>query len=277
MGALLSRGLARTSTYVVALILSVVMIFPFVWMVSASFKPQEDVFAYPIQWIPKVFQPENYSELWTTIPFPMYYLNSIKVSVAVTLGQLITCSLAGYAFARLAFPGKNKLFIIYLAAFMIPYQVIMIPQYMVVRSLGLVDSHWSLILLESFSAYGVFLMRQFFTGISMELSEAARIDGSSEFGIFARIILPLAKPGLATLGIFVFASVWNDFQAPLIYIFSDELKTLPLGLASLNGEFTSETQLIMAGAVLSLIPIVAVFLFLQRYFVSGLTVGAVKG
>ncbi|MBB6637402.1 carbohydrate ABC transporter permease [Cohnella thailandensis] len=277
MGALLSRGLARTSTYVVALILSVVMIFPFVWMVSASFKPQEDVFAYPIQWIPKVFQPENYSELWTTIPFPLYYLNSIKVSVAVTLGQLITCSLAGYAFARLSFPGKNKLFIIYLAAFMIPYQVIMIPQYMVVRSLGLVDSHWSLILLESFSAYGVFLMRQFFTGISMELSEAARIDGSSEFGIFARIILPLAKPGLATLGIFVFASVWNDFQAPLIYIFSDKLKTLPLGLASLNGEFTSETQLIMAGAVLSLIPIVAVFLFLQRYFVSGLTVGAVKG
>lgn len=277
MGSLLSRGAARTPVYVVALVLSIVMIFPFVWMVSASFKPQEDVFAYPIQWIPKVFKPGNYAELWTTIPFPLYYFNSIKVSVAVTLGQLITCSLAGYAFARLAFPGKNKLFIIYLAAFMIPYQVIMIPQYMVVRSLGLVDSHWSLILLESFSAYGVFLMRQFFTGISMELSEAARIDGSSEFGIFARIILPLAKPGLATLGIFVFASVWNDFQAPLIYLFSDKLKTLPLGLASLNGEFTSETQLIMAGAVLSLIPVVAVFLFLQRYFISGLTVGAVKG
>ena len=199
------------------------------------------------------------------------------MSILVTLGQLITCSLAGYAFARLDFPGKNRLFIMYFAAFMIPYQVIMIPQYFVIKKLGLVDSHWALIVLEIFSPYGVFLMRQFLSGISKELSEAARIDGCNEFGIFARVILPLAKPALATLGIFAFSWVWNDFQAPLIYLTSDRLKTLPLGLASLNGEFTSQTQLVMAGTVLSLIPVVTVFLFFQRYFISGITAGSVKG
>lgn len=256
---------------------SLVMIVPFLWMLSTSFKLQEEVFQYPIQWIPHVFHFQNYSEVWTSIPFPLYYFNSLKVSVLVTLGQLMTCSLAGYAFARLEFPGKNRLFIMYFAAFMIPYQVIMIPQYFVIKKLGLVDSHWALILLEIFSPYGVFLMRQFLSGISKELSEAARIDGCNEFGIFARIILPLAKPALATLGIFSFSWVWNDFQAPLIYITSDSLKTLPLGLASLNGEFTSQTQLVMAGTVLSLIPVVAVFLFFQRYFISGITAGSVKG
>ncbi|WP_427181703.1 carbohydrate ABC transporter permease [Paenibacillus sp. TC-CSREp1] len=259
------------------ILISLVMIVPFLWMLSTSFKLQEEVFQYPIQWIPQVFHFENYAEVWTSIPFPLYYFNSLKVSILVTLGQLITCSLAGYAFARLDFPGKNRLFIMYFAAFMIPYQVIMIPQYFVIKKLGLVDSHWALILLEIFSPYGVFLMRQFLSGISKELSEAARIDGCNEFGIFARIIMPLAKPALATLGIFAFSWVWNDFQAPLIYLTSDSLKTLPLGLASLNGEFTSQTQLIMAGTVLSLIPVVTVFLFFQRYFISGITAGSVKG
>ncbi|MFK0524052.1 carbohydrate ABC transporter permease [Paenibacillus illinoisensis] len=277
MGQLLGRAVPKSLAHLFMLLISLVMIVPFLWMLSTSFKLQEEVFQYPIQWIPQVFHFENYVEVWTSIPFPLYYFNSLKVSILVTLGQLITCSLAGYAFARLDFPGKNRLFIMYFAAFMIPYQVIMIPQYFVIKKLGLVDSHWALILLEIFSPYGVFLMRQFLSGISKELSEAARIDGCNEFGIFARIIMPLAKPALATLGIFAFSWVWNDFQAPLIYLTSDSLKTLPLGLASLNGEFTSQTQLIMAGTVLSLIPVVTVFLFFQRYFISGITAGSVKG
>ncbi|WP_127537119.1 carbohydrate ABC transporter permease [Paenibacillus illinoisensis] len=277
MGQLLGRAVPKSLAHLFMLLISLVMIIPFLWMLSTSFKLQEEVFQYPIQWIPQVFHFENYVEVWTSIPFPLYYFNSLKVSILVTLGQLITCSLAGYAFARLDFPGKNRLFIMYFAAFMIPYQVIMIPQYFVIKKLGLVDSHWALILLEIFSPYGVFLMRQFLSGISKELSEAARIDGCNEFGIFARIIMPLAKPALATLGIFAFSWVWNDFQAPLIYLTSDSLKTLPLGLASLNGEFTSQTQLIMAGTVLSLIPVVTVFLFFQRYFITGITAGSVKG
>ncbi|PZT55036.1 carbohydrate ABC transporter permease [Paenibacillus silvae] len=277
MGQLLVRAVPKSLAHLFMILISLVMIVPFLWMLSTSFKLQEEVFQYPIQWIPQVFHFENYVEVWTSIPFPLYYFNSLKVSILVTLGQLITCSLAGYAFARLDFPGKNRLFIMYFAAFMIPYQVIMIPQYFVIKKLGLVDSHWALILLEIFSPYGVFLMRQFLSGISKELSEAARIDGCNEFGIFARIIMPLAKPALATLGIFAFSWVWNDFQAPLIYLTSDSLKTLPLGLASLNGEFTSQTQLIMAGTVLSLIPVVTVFLFFQRYFISGITAGSVKG
>ncbi|GGH50759.1 MULTISPECIES: carbohydrate ABC transporter permease [Paenibacillus] len=277
MGQLLGRAVPKSLAHLFMILISLVMIVPFLWMLSTSFKLQEEVFQYPIQWIPQVFHFENYVEVWTSIPFPLYYFNSLKVSILVTLGQLITCSLAGYAFARLDFPGKNRLFIMYFAAFMIPYQVIMIPQYFVIKKLGLVDSHWALILLEIFSPYGVFLMRQFLSGISKELSEAARIDGCNEFGIFARIIMPLAKPALATLGIFAFSWVWNDFQAPLIYLTSDSLKTLPLGLASLNGEFTSQTQLIMAGTVLSLIPVVTVFLFFQRYFISGITAGSVKG
>ncbi|OMF32943.1 carbohydrate ABC transporter permease [Paenibacillus sp. FSL H8-0259] len=277
MGQLLGRAVPKSLSHLFMILISLIMIVPFLWMLSTSFKLQEEVFQYPIQWIPQVFHFENYTEVWTSIPFPLYYFNSLKVSVLVTLGQLITCSLAGYAFARLDFPGKNRLFIMYFAAFMIPYQVIMIPQYFVIKKLGLVDSHWALILLEIFSPYGVFLMRQFLSGISKELSEAARIDGCNEFGIFARIILPLAKPALATLGIFAFSWVWNDFQAPLIYLTSDSLKTLPLGLASLNGEFTSQTQLVMAGTVLSLIPVVTVFLFFQRYFISGITAGSVKG
>ncbi|MEK3701830.1 carbohydrate ABC transporter permease [Paenibacillus sp. FSL R10-2199] len=277
MGQLLGRAVPKSLSHLFMILISLIMIVPFLWMLSTSFKLQEEVFQYPIQWIPQVFHFENYTEVWTSIPFPLYYFNSLKVSVLVTLGQLITCSLAGYAFARLDFPGKNRLFIMYFAAFMIPYQVIMIPQYFVIKKLGLVDSHWALILLEIFSPYGVFLIRQFLSGISKELSEAARIDGCNEFGIFARIILPLAKPALATLGIFAFSWVWNDFQAPLIYLTSDSLKTLPLGLASLNGEFTSQTQLVMAGTVLSLIPVVTVFLFFQRYFISGITAGSVKG
>ncbi|NQX45234.1 carbohydrate ABC transporter permease [Paenibacillus tritici] len=277
MGQLLGHAVPKSLSHLFMILISLIMIVPFLWMLSTSFKLQEEVFQYPIQWIPQVFHFENYVEVWTSIPFPLYYFNSLKVSVLVTLGQLITCSLAGYAFARLDFPGKNRLFIMYFAAFMIPYQVIMIPQYFVIKKLGLVDSHWALILLEIFSPYGVFLMRQFLSGISKELSEAARIDGCNEFGIFARIILPLAKPALATLGIFAFSWVWNDFQAPLIYLTSDSLKTLPLGLASLNGEFTSQTQLVMAGTVLSLIPVVTVFLFFQRYFISGITAGSVKG
>jgi multiple sugar transport system permease protein len=257
--------------------IALIMITPFLWMLSTSFKLEEHVFDYPMKWIPKVWAPENFKEVWTSIPFFTYYLNSMKIAVLVTVSQLVTCLLAGYAFARLEFPGRNKMFLIYLASYMIPYQVIMIPQYYIMKKMDLVNTHWALIFLEAFSPYGVFLMRQFFVSISFELSEAARIDGCSEFRIFRSIILPLAKPAVATLTIFVFSWVWNDFQAPLIYLNDDNLKTIPLGLASFHGEFASQYQLIMAGAVSSLIPVVLIFFLAQRYFISGLTAGGVKG
>ncbi|TYP73174.1 carbohydrate ABC transporter permease [Paenibacillus methanolicus] len=273
MGQLLSRS----ALYVVMVAIALVMTLPFIWMLSTSFKLEEHVFNFPIEWIPSVFAPENYKAVWTAIPMPTYYWNSVKLALIITAGQLLTCSLAGYAFARLEFPGRNRMFLVYLVSYMIPYQVIMIPQYLIMKNLGLVNSHWALVFLEIFSPYGVFLMRQFFISISRELSEAARIDGCGEIGIFARVILPLAKPAIATLTIFCFSWVWNDFQAPLIYLNDDRLKTIPLGLASLNGEFASQFNLIMAGAVSSLIPVIAVFFFAQKYFISGLSVGAVKG
>jgi len=254
-----------------------VSLLPFLWMVSASLKNELEVFEFPIKWIPSPLRTENYREVFDQFPFVRYFWNSVKVSAAVTAGQLITCCLAGYAFSRLQFPGRDKLFVLYLATLMVPYQVIMIPQYFLMKNFGLLNSHWALILLEIFSPFGVFLMRQFFMQISHELTEAARIDGCGEFRIFGQIILPLSKPAFATLLIFSFSWVWNDFQAPLIYLHSDGLKTLTLGLASIQGQYFTQYNLIMAGAVIATLPVVVIFLAAQRYFVSGLTTGALKG
>jgi len=182
-----------------------------------------------------------------------------------------------YAFARLEFPGREKLFFAYLGTMMIPYQVTLIPLFILMRYLGWIDSHLSLIVPACFSAFGTFLLRQFFLTIPKELEEAARIDGSSEFGIYSRIILPLAKPALATLGVFTFMWSWNDFMGPLIFINTMEKKTLTLGLASFQGMYTTDWTLLMAASVMALLPLIVIFLFAQRYFVEGITLSGIKG
>lgn len=269
--------LKKTLLYVILTGLSVVMLIPFAWMLSASFKLNKDVFTYPMVWWPKEFVWSNYTRIWVEIPLLRYIFNTVKLTVIITLIQLFTSSFAAYGFAKLRFPGRNVLFLSYVCTIAIPWQTYMIPQFVIFRYLGLVDKHLSLIILQSFTAFGVFLMRQFYLSIPNELNEAARIDGMNEYGIYARIMLPLSKPVIATLTIFSFVAVWNDFMGPFIYLNSKELKTIQIGLRSFISEYSSEYSLIMAGAVLSLIPVIIIFIALQKYFVEGIATSGLKG
>ncbi len=263
--------------YLVILCTSAMMVLPFLWMISASFKDNLDVFEFPIKWIPDPFVTENYTYIWEQANYIVLFANTIKLTLIITLLQLITCSLAAYAFSKIIFPERDKLFLAYLATLMVPFQVIMIPQFIIIRNLGLSDSHLALILIQAFSPMGVFLLRQFYLTIPNELSEAARIDGLNEFGIYSRIILPLAKPTLASLTIFTSVTVWNDFLSPLIYLSSSDKFTIQLGLRNLISENSAEYGAIMAASVISLIPILIVFLSCQKFFVEGTTAGSVKG
>ncbi|ANS77161.1 sugar ABC transporter ATP-binding protein [Paenibacillus yonginensis] len=263
--------------YLLLLIILVVTILPFVWMLSASLKNQATIFQHSMQLIPKDPIWSNYSDVWHKVPFATFYWNTIKVTFLSTAGSLISASLAAYAFAKLKFPGSNKLFLLYLATMMIPGQAIMIPQFTTMKHLHLVNSHWALILLHLFNPYGVFLLRQFFVQLPGDLNESARIDGCSELGIFARIILPLAKPALVTLGIFSLLWSWNDFLQPLIYLSKEKLYTIQMGIRyfqQLNG---TDYPLIMAATTMSLIPIIIIYLFAQRYFIEGIAVTGTKG
>ena len=253
------------------------MLLPFAWMLSASLKTNLDVFQFPIEWIPRNPQWLNYVTIWKKIDFARYYLNTIKLTVIITAAQLLTCSLAAYAFAKIDFPERNALFLGYIATIIVPFQVLMIPQFILLRNLRLVNTHMALILLQSFSPFGVFLLRQFYLNIPNELLEAARIDGLSEFGIYRIIMLPLSRPALATLTIFTFVFVWNDFLGPLIYLHSPNLRTIQLGIRMFISQYSAEYALIMAGSVCSLIPVVIIFLAAQKYFVEGISFTGLKG
>ena len=263
--------------YVFLIITAAIMILPFLWMLSASLKQDRDVFTFPIQWIPASPEWSNYSKIWTQIPLLTYILNTVKLTIIVTLLQLFTSSFAAYAFAKLNFKGRNILFLGYIATIAVPWQAYMVPQFMMLRSMGLNNTHLAIIILQAFSAFGVFMMKQFYEGIPTELCEAARIDGMTEYGIWAKIMLPLAKPSLSTLTIFTFVNTWNDFLGPYIYLTRDNLKTIQLGLRSFIGQYSSEYGLIMAGSVVTMIPVIAVFLSLQKYFVEGVASSGLKG
>jgi multiple sugar transport system permease protein len=215
--------------------------------------------------------------IWTRIPFLTFFANTAKLTVIITLLQLATSSFAAYAFAKLQFKGRDVLFLAYIASIAIPWQVYMVPQFIMMRRLDLVDTHLALILLQAFSAFGVFLLRQFFISIPNDLSDAARIDGMSEYGIYFRIMLPLSKPALATLTIFTFVGVWNDFMGPLIYLNSESKKTIQLGLRMFIQQYSADYALIMAASLVSLIPVIILFLSFQRFFVEGIATSGIKG
>ena len=269
--------IGRTILYIVLALLACLALLPFVWMVSSSLKLDKDVFRYPIQWIPSVRHWENYALIWQRVPLTTYFKNTAFVAVSVTFMQILTSSFAAYAFAKLRFPGRDALFLCYIGTIAVPWQVYMLPQFIMMRGMGLYDTPWALIILQSFSAFGVFLMRQFYLGIPGELNEAARIDGLSEYGIWARIILPLATPAIATLTIFTFVNTWNDFMGPLIYLATDANKTIQVGLRRFIQQYTSDYHLIMAASLCSLVPVTIVFLFLQRYFIEGISTTGLKG
>jgi multiple sugar transport system permease protein len=254
------------------------MIVPFLWMLSTSLKTTAQSMAFPPEWWPRPFIWENYTQIYEYMPFFTFLFNSVKITFFVLVGQLLTCSLAGYAFAKLRFPGRRPLFLILLSTMMIPSQVTLIPVFIIMKFLGWINTHYALIVPAFFgSVFGTFLLRQFFLGLPNDLEDAARIDGCSPFGIYWRIMLPLAKPSLATLGIFTFMGTWNDFMRPLIYLSDMDKMTLPVGLALLSNHQDIRIPLIMAGAVLSLLPILVLYVFGQKYFVQGIALTGMKG
>lgn len=263
--------------HVVLIIGSLIMMAPFLWMVLTSFKSFAETMQVPPTILPKVWKLENYAEVFQKIHFSTYYLNTIIITVGRTIGQLLLCSLAAYAFARMNFPGKNIIFIALLSVLMVPSQIIMIPSFVIVRELGWFDTFYALIVPGIFSAFGTFLLRQFFMSIPKELDEAAKIDGCSYFGIYWRIILPLARPALVALAIFTILNAWNDFLWPLVVTSSDSMRVLSIGIASFQEQYATEYPLLMAGALMASLPLILIFIFFQRYFIEGITITGVKG
>lgn len=266
-----------TAVYILLVICSAFMLLPFLWMLSASLKLDKDVFTFPIQWIPRNPRWANYQDIWTTIPLAAFIRNTVKLTLIVTFLQLFTSSFAAYAFSKLSFKGRDMLFLGYVATIAMPWQVYMVPQFVMMSKMGLNNTHLAIILLQAFSAFGVFMMKQFYTSVPTELCEAARVDGMTEYGIYFRIMLPLSKPALSTLTIFTFVNTWNDFLGPYIYLTRNNLKTIAIGLRMFISQYSQEYGLIMAASVVTLIPVVVVFLSLQKYFVQGIANTGLKG
>lgn len=256
---------------------AVTMILPFLWMISTSLKALNEVFVFPPTILGEKIMWENYLRISDRFPFGKFFLNSLKVTTIVVCAQLVTSSMAGFVFARLKFPFRDTLFALYLATIMIPFQVLMIPTFIVMRHYGLIDTHAAIILPLVVSAFGTFLMRQFFLTIPTALEDAAKIDGCTPFGIYWRIFIPLSKPAMATLGIFVFMGAWNDFFGPLVYLNTLSKMTLPLGLASMQGMYSTDWPVLMAGTVISVLPVIIVFLMAQDLFIRGVTLSGLKG
>lgn len=268
----------KIGIYAILLIITACMIVPFLWMLSASIKSNREVFLMdPFVWIPEQPKWDNYIKIWTKIPLLKFVQNTVVLTIVVTCLQLLTSSFAAYSFAKLEFKHKNTLFLAYIATIAMPWQVYMVPQFIMMRNMGLNDKLLAMICLQAFSAFGVFMMKQFYEGIPSELCEAARIDGMNEYMIYAKIMLPLSKPALSTLTIFTFVNTWNDYLGPLIYLKTETKKTIQLGLKMFIGQYSSEYGLIMADSVVSLIPVIIVFLCLQKYFVEGVAATGLKG
>ena len=267
--------------YVFLILGAVTMLAPFLWMITTSLKQSGEVFSYLkpwwYDWIPTSFVWQNYFKAAQVVPFARFYMNSIFVAVVTTFGQVSTSALSAYAFARLNFPGRDKIFFAYLATMMIPGAVTMIPVFMLLQSLGWIDTYKAVILPPIFTAYGTFMLRQFFLTLPKDLEDAAKIDGCSYFGIFWRILLPLSKPALATLTTFTFMGNWMSFMWPLIVLNSHEKFTLPVGLAYFQSLHNTDWTLLMAGSLMMILPILLLFIFNQRYFVEGIKLSGIKG
>ena len=257
---------------------------PFFWMLSASMKVETDVMKLPIEWIPKYFYINNYKEVWNIsgtakkdYHFALAYFNSIKIAVINVTGSVLTSALAGYAFAKIRFRGRNAVFLLYLATMMIPSQITIIPKFVVFKQLGLIGTHWTLILPGIFTITGTFLMRQYFMQVPDELRESGRIDGASELRIWWQIMLPVAKASMAALGMMVFLWNWNNYLDALVFLPNWRLYTIPLALTNFIEESDTRYSLMMAAASSALIPVFIIFIAGQKFFVKGLTAGAVKG
>ena len=273
--------LEKFGAYILLSVGAVFMVGPFLWMVTTSLKDAGQVFSFNKnwweEWVPSSFVWQNYVKAWQVVPFAKFYLNSLFVTACVTFGQVATSAMAAYAFARLKFRGRDKIFFGYLATMMVPGAVTMIPVFILLRQLGWVDTYKALIIPGIFTAYGTFMLRQFFLTLPKVLEDAAKIDGCSYFGIFWKIILPLSKPALATLTTFTFMGAWMNFMWPLIVINTEEKFTLPVGLAYFQSLHHTDWTLLMAASVMMIFPILMVFIFNQRFFVEGIKLTGIKG
>ncbi len=277
----LKQNLKKIVSYVFLTMGALTMVGPFLWMVTTSLKQPGAIFSYQKEWwqewVPTSFVWQNYVKAWYVVPFAKFYINSLFVAAAITFGQVATSAMAAYAFARLRFPGRDKLFFGYLATMMVPGAVTMIPVFILLRKFGWIDTYKALILPAMFTAYGTFMLRQFFLTLPRDLEDAAKIDGCSYFGIFLRIILPLSQPALATLTTFTFMGSWMSFMWPLIVMNTHEKFTLPIGLAYFQSLHGTDWTLLMAGSVMMILPILLVFMFNQRFFVEGIKLSGIKG
>lgn len=269
---------SRIVLTVVLGLFTITMLFPLLWMLSASFKFETDVFTFPIQWIPSNPNFNNYKEVWAgKYNFPLYYWNTIKISVIVTVGQLIISAMGAFAFAKIKFKGSGVLFALFLATMMIPDQVTIVPKFMLMKELHLLDTHTGLVLTMIFSVYGVFLLRQHMISVPNALMEAAKIDGAGYWRIFWSIMMPLSVPALVTLGILRFIWTWNDYQSALIFLSDQKLYTLQLGMSQFASESGTFYAQLMAAAVCAIVPLLIVFVIGQKNIMEGIASGAVKG
>ena len=269
----------KSITTLIMSIIGVFMLLPFAWMISTSLKTPIEVFKFPIQWIPNELRFENYRHVLFNqyYPFWLFAWNSVKVSVLTIIGTVLVSALAGYAFAKIEFRGKNIIFLLYLATLMIPHHVTLVPRFILFYWFGIYNTHLALILPAVFNVIGIFLLRQFFSSVPNELSEAARIDGAGHLRIFTHVVVPIALPAFVSLLILSFVGTWNNYIDPLIFITSKNLYTIPLGIQAFLDEEGTQFNLVMAAAACAVLPIIAVFLFLQKYFIQGIATGGVKG
>ena len=266
--------------YLGVIIVAILVILPFLWMVVSAFKSQRELFAYPPTFFPKVWKVENFIEAASrgSISFWQMFLNTMKIAVPSTIFNIIFSSLAGYAFARLKFPFRDTIFMCFIAAMMVPFAITLIPRFLMFKDFGFYDTYVPLIVPVMFGTpFSIFLTRQFFLTLPKELEEAAIMDGCSHFRIWAQIFMPLCKPIIATLSVFQFQSSYNDFMGPVIYIASDAKFTVQMGLSSFRNSFTSRYDLIMAGSILALIPVMILFICCQKYIVRGIAMSGMKG
>jgi multiple sugar transport system permease protein len=264
------------ATYAVLVIAAVIALLPFGYIVSTSFKETLQLFHYPPQWLPDPATTINYRNLVTEYPFLRWTLNSLVVAAAVTAIKVVIDSMAGYAFAKMTFPGRDAIFLLVLLTLMIPFAATLIPLYLIVRELGFLNTYWGLILPPLASPIGIFMMRSFIESLPSDLENAARLDGCSEFQIYRRVILPLIRPGLVVLGVFTFMTQWTSYLWPLVVATRDEMRTMTVGIGSLQSFFTQDWGVTSAASVLGMLPLLLVFIFLQRYFIAGSIAGALK-
>jgi ABC-type glycerol-3-phosphate transport system permease component len=273
-----ARFAAAVSTYLVLSFTAILYAVPFAWLILNSFKTADQIFKIPLQWIPRPFILRNYIDSWQAQPFALYYRNSVIITGSCIVGAVVTCALAGYGFARLEFFGKRVVFIMVIGVMILPHQVTIIPRFLIFKSLGLLNTKWPLVIPYFLAPpFFIFLARQFFAAIPTELEDAATIDGCSTFGILWRIIVPISKPALTSIAIFVFRNTWNDLFNPLLYLTSKINFTVPLGLMWFKNDFYVEWNLLMAATVVAIVPGFLIFFSLQRFFVEGISLTGIKG